>query len=104
MYQPSLFEDLRNLVDIVFRVGLRVVAFALVCGLLYQCFDAWRSALFGVRSKTSKPDPDPTSMSAWLGAAAWGTITLAISTYVVLGMIFGGEAVLAMVLKPFAPQ
>ncbi|MEY9364763.1 hypothetical protein ABH994_007484 [Bradyrhizobium yuanmingense] len=102
MYQPSLFEDLGNLVEIAFRIGVRIVAFALACGLLYQAFDAWRSALLGVQSKTSKPDPDPTSMSARIGAAAWGTIA-AISTYIFSVMIFGGEAVLATVLKPFSP-
>lgn len=92
--RPTVMEDLSSLVEILIRFGGRIAAVAF-CGLFfYQAFDALRSAVLGVQPQASKPDPDPTSTSARFGGLAWGLIAFAIGSYILAGLIFGGDVVL----------
>jgi hypothetical protein len=95
--------DLSDLIGILFRLGVRIVGIGIACAIFYQGYDAWRSALLGVQPKGSAPDPAPESMSARLGALAWALITTAISALIISVTIFGGDAVLRVILKPWAP-
>jgi hypothetical protein len=101
MHQPSLFQDLRDLIEILFRLGLHIAGFAICCGFLYQSYQAGRSALIGINTDGSAPVSDPKSLSSRFGAAMWCLMALALSTLGFAG-IFGFN-VWSIILKPWAP-
>jgi hypothetical protein len=68
---------------------VRLVTFAIACALLYQAYDAFRSAFSGTQPRGSAPNPDPTSMSARGAGVAWGIIALAMATMIFVAW-FGG--------------
>jgi hypothetical protein len=83
-----LLDDLQNLAEALFRLAVRLGGFAIACALLYQAYQAGRSALMGINTNGSAPVPDPKSFSSRFGAAAWSLIALAIAA-VAFSMIFG---------------
>ena len=99
MFEPSIGQDLHDLVSIVLRLGYRALAFAIGCAFLYQAYEAWRSALLGVNSNASAPVPNPKEESSRFGAAAWGTIALSIGLGSFSVLIFGGDAMLGVILS-----
>jgi hypothetical protein len=96
-----MMQDLHDLFEIVLRIGLRLAAFGIACAFLYQAYDAGRSALLGVQPNASAPSPDPKAVSSRFGAVAWGMMALTIALVSFATMIFGGEAVLDVVMSPF---
>jgi hypothetical protein len=96
--------DLSDLIKILFRIVIGLAGVGIFCAILYQAYDAWRSALLGVQPKASAVDENPKSASTRLGALAWALITTAISGLILFSAIFGGSAVLGVLLKPWAPH
>jgi hypothetical protein len=67
----SLWEDLNDLFEILFRLGGRIFGFIFCCVFAYQAYQAGRSALLGINTDGSAPVDSPESASSRFAAAAW---------------------------------
>ena len=56
MRSPSLWDDLNNPFEIVFRLGGRLLGLVICCAFAYQAYDALRSATLGVNPNGSLND------------------------------------------------
>ena len=60
-------------------VAMRIGAFLIGIVMLYQSYDAFRSALTGTQPDASAPVSTPETLSSRLSGIAWGVISLLIA-------------------------
>ncbi|MGY8707888.1 hypothetical protein RAD16_19280 [Bradyrhizobium sp. 18BD] len=86
--------------EILIRLGGRVIGFAICCFLLYQAWQAGRSALLGKNADIAAPGRNPGSASSRFAAALWSATTL-IMAAIGFGAVFGLD-VLGTLLRLFS--
>lgn len=75
-WEPEQFdESFRSILG----VAIRMVMLAIAAGMAYQAYDSIRSSVTGTHPRTSKPEDNPTAISARLAGFSWGLICSSIS-------------------------